>query len=355
LRIYCARRNLVKKAKLFVLSAIMLAMAGMVFAQTDLVGAGATFPYPLYSKMFDEYGKEYNVKVNYQAIGSGGGIQQLKSRTVDFGASDAFMSDADLAAAPAAIVHIPTVAGAVVITFNLPGAPELRFTPDVVADIFLGTIVSWNDPRIVALNPTAALPNIGIVVVHRSDGSGTTNVFSDYLSKVSADWKTKVGMGTALSWPTGVGGKGNPGVAGLVQQLPGSIGYVELIYALQNKMTYASVRNKAGAFIKPTLATTTAALNVTIPADTRVSVTDTAAADGYPIAGFTWILVYKDLKYGSMTQAKAQELVKMLWWMIHQGQKYADPLSYSVLPAGVVTKAEAQIRSITFGGTVLMK
>jgi phosphate transport system substrate-binding protein len=333
----------------------MLAAAGAAFTQTELVGAGATFPYPLYSKMFDEYGKEYNVKVNYQAIGSGGGIQQLKNKTVDFGASDAFLSDADLASAPAAIVHVPMVAGAVVITYNLPGSPELRFTPDVVADIFLGVITNWSDPRIAALNTGAALPNLGIVVVHRSDGSGTTNMFSDYLSKVSADWKQKVGMGTSLSWPTGVGGKGNPGVAGLVQQLPGSLGYVELIYALQNKMTYASLKNKSGAFVKPSLASTTAALNTAIPADTRVSVTDTPAPDGYPIAGFTWIIVYKEQSYGGRGQAKAQELVKMLWWMTHQGQKYAEPLSYSALAKAVVDKAEAQIRSITYGGAALMK
>jgi phosphate transport system substrate-binding protein len=336
-------------------AAVLLAAAGPVFGQVQLVGAGATFPYPLYSKMFDEYGKEYNVKVNYQAIGSGGGIQQLKAKTVDFGGSDAAMSDADLAAAPAPILHIPIVAGAVVVTYNLPGSLDIRLTSDVIADIFLGTVTAWNDPRITALNPALTMPNLGIVVVHRSDGSGTTSVFSDYLSKVSETWKQKVGAGTSLSWPAGVGGKGNPGVAGLVQQLPGSIGYVELIYALQNKMPYASVRNKAGNYVKPTLVSTTAALNVAIPADTRVSVTDTAAPDGYPISGFTWILVYKELNYGGMAQTKAQGIVNMLWWMTHQGQKYAEPLSYSPLAASVVAKAEAQIRLITYNGVPLMK
>ncbi len=344
-----------KYSRTSAVAALLMAAAGMAFGQTQLVGAGATFPYPLYSKMFDEYGKEYNVKVNYQAIGSGGGIQQLKAKTVDFGGSDAFMSDADLAAAPAPILHVPIAAGAVVVTYNLPGNPEIRLTPDVAADIFLGAVTAWNDPRIAALNPSVALPALGIVVVHRSDGSGTTSVFSDYLSRVSETWKQKVGTGTALSWPVGVGGKGNPGVAGLVQQLPGSVGYVELIYALQNKMPYASIKNKAGSFVKPTLASTTAALNVAIPVDTRVSVTDTAAADGYPIAGFTWILVYKELNYGGMTLTKAQAIVDLLWWMTHQGQKYAEPLSYSALAPAVVSKAEAQIRLITFNGTALKK
>jgi phosphate transport system substrate-binding protein len=334
---------------------VLFAAAGFGFAQIQLVGAGATFPYPLYSKMFDEYGKEYNVKVNYQAIGSGGGIQQLKAKTVDFGASDAFMSDADIAAAPAPIVHVPIVAGAAVLTYNLPGNPDLKLTPDVIAGIFLGAIVSWNDPQIAALNPAVALPNLGIVVVHRSDGSGTTNMFSDYLAKVSADWKTKVGVGSSLSWPTGVGGKGNPGVAGLVKQLPGSIGYVELIYALQNNMPYGTIKNASGNFVKPTLASTTAALKAEVPADTRVSVTNTAAPDGYPIAGFTWILVYKELSTSGMTQAKAQELVKLLSWMTHQGQKYAEPLSYSALAPGVVAKAEAVIKSITFNGSPVAK
>jgi phosphate transport system substrate-binding protein len=272
-----------------------------------------------------------------------------------FGASDAFMSDDALAKAPAAIVHIPIVAGAAVLTYNLPGNPDLRFTPEVVADIFLGNIISWNDAKVAALNPGVTFPNLGIVVVHRSDGSGTTNMFSDYLSKVSADWKTKVGVGSSLSWPTGVGGKGNPGVAGLVQQLPGSIGYVELIYALQNKMSYATIKNASGNWVKPSLASTTAALNAEVPADTRVSLTNTDAAGGYPIAGFTWILVYKELSTTGMTQAKAQDLVKLLWWMTHQGQKYAEPLSYSALAQNVVTKAEAIIKSLTFGGAKVMK
>jgi phosphate transport system substrate-binding protein len=344
-----------KFKQLMILSVGLLAVSGLGFAQNELVGAGATFPFPLYSKMFDVYSQEYGVKVNYQAIGSGGGIQQLKSKTVDFGASDAFLSDEDLKAAPAAILHIPIVAGAVVVTYNLPDNPVVRFTPDIVADIFLGKITRWNDPRLASANASLKLPNLPISVVHRSDGSGTTSVFTDYLSKVSEDWKQKVGKGTAVSWPAGVGGKGNPGVAGLVKQLPGSIGYVELIYALQNNLPYGSIRNKAGSYNKPSLASTTAACAVAIPDDTRVSLTDTDAPDGYPIAGFTWLLVYQEQSYDNRAQGRAEALVKMLWWMTHQGQKYAEPLQYSTLPVPVVQKAEKLIRSITFNGMPLMK
>ncbi len=219
--------------------AVLAISAGSGFAaDQEVIGAGATFPYPLYSKMFDVYSKEHGVKVNYQAIGSGGGIRQLVNRTVDFGGSDAIMGDEDAKAAGAPVLHIPTCAGAVVLTYELPGNPEMRFTPDVIADIFLGKIKKWNDERIAGHNPGVSLPALDITVVHRSDGSGTTNIFSDYLSKVSKDWKDKVGAGTALNWPTGLGAKGNPGVAGLVKQTPGSVGYVELIYALQNKMPY---------------------------------------------------------------------------------------------------------------------
>lgn len=333
----------------------LLAVSGLSFAQNELVGAGATFPYPLYSKMFDVYSQEYGVKVNYQSIGSGGGIQQIKSKTVDFGASDAFLSDEDLKAAPTPILHIPMVAGAVVVTYNLPGSPEVRFTPEIVADVFMGKITRWDDQRLAAVNSSARLPKLPISVVHRSDGSGTTSVFTDYLSKVSEDWKQKVGKGTSVSWPAGVGGKGNEGVAGLVKQLPGSIGYVELIYALQNNLPYGSIRNKAGRYIEPSLASTTAACAVAIPDDTRVSLTDTNAPDGYPIASFTYLLVYREQSYDNRAQGRADALVKMLWWMTHQGQKYAEPLQYSSLSAPAVQKAEKIIGSITFNGQRLMK
>jgi phosphate transport system substrate-binding protein len=323
--------------------------------EKELIGAGATFPYPLYSKMFDVYNKDYGVKVNYQAIGSGGGIRQLINKTVDFGGSDAIMSDKDLAEAPAPILHIPTCAGAVVVTYNLTGSPELRFTPDIIADIFLGKITKWDDPRISTINPGVSLPNTHMTVVHRSDGSGTTFIFSDYLSKVSSEWKEKVGSGPSLNWPTGLGGKGNPGVAGLVQQTPGSLGYVELIYALQNKMPYGTIKNKKGNFINPTLASTSLAANIELPDDMKVSLTNADVADGYPISGFTWILVYKEQNYGERSEEKAKEVVKLLGWMTHEGQKYAEPLHYAALSKKAVEKTEKLIKSVTYKGSAIMK
>jgi len=336
---------------------VLMLAASFGFSQAiELVGAGATFPAPFYSKVFDEYAKQFGVKVNYQAIGSGGGQSQIKAQTVDFGASDVVMLPADMKGAPGTLIHIPMVAGATVITYNLPGNPELRFTPDVIADMFLGKINRWNDPRIAALNPSANLPKTAITVVHRSDGSGTTGMFSDYLSKVSPEWKSKVGTGTSLNWPVGIGGKGNPGVAGLVKQLPGAMGYVELIYALQNNLPYGTVRNKNGNWIKPSLAATSIAANVKVPDDvTQISLTDTDAPQGYPISTFTWLLVYVEQSYNNRTQAQAQALVKMLWWMTHDAQKYAEPLSYATLPPAVVAKAEAIIHSITYNGVSLMQ
>jgi len=336
--------------------AILLASTGVGFAaDQEIIGAGATFPFPLYSKMFDVYGKENGVKVNYQAIGSGGGIRQLINRTVDFGGSDAIMSDEDTEAAGAPIVHIPTCAGAVVITYQLPGSPEVRLTPEVVADIFLGKIRKWNDQRIASQNPGVSLPDLDISVIHRSDGSGTTNIFSDYLSKVSKEWKEKVGEGTALNWPVGLGAKGNPGVAGLVQQTPGSVGYVELIYALENKMPFGMLKNKKGNFVKATLAATSAAANIPLPDDMKVHLTDSAAADGYPIAGFTFILLYKDQKYGDKTLDKAKSVVSLVWWMIHEGQKYAEPMQYAPLSRSAQEKAEKLVKSVNYGGTPLVK
>ena len=296
-----------KGLRLFIMFLVLLGFCSTGLAkETELIGAGATFPYPLYSKMFDVYNKEYGVKVNYQAIGSGGGIRQLINKTVDFGGSDAIMSDKELAEASAPVLHIPTCAGAVVVTYNLSGNPQLRFTPDVIADIFLGKINKWNDHRISAINPGMKLPDMNITVVHRSDGSGTTFIFSDYLSKVSGEWKEKVGAGTSLNWPAGLGGKGNPGVAGLVQQTPGSIGYVELIYALQNKMPYGTVKNKKGKFVTATIASTSLAADTNLPDDMKVSLTDTDAPEGYPISGFTWILVYKEQNYAEKVRRKGK-------------------------------------------------
>lgn len=320
----------------------------------ELLGAGATFPYPLYSKMFDEYNKATGVKVNYQSIGSGGGIKQLMSKTVDFGASDAFLSDEQLASAPSPVVHVPITLGAVVLTYNLPGNPKLKLTPDVVADIFLGKITKWSDPRIAKANPGVKIPDVAMFVVHRSDGSGTSFVFTDYLSKVSTEWGTKVGRKTMVDWPTGLGAKGNEGVSGMVKQTPGGIGYVELIFALQNKMQYASLANKKGKFIDASIASVSSAANVTIPADARVSLTNTDAADGYPISSFTWILIYKDQNYDGRAMAKAQASCKLINWMLHDGQKLAGPLNYAPLPAQALKVAEQNIKSVNFGGKPLL-
>jgi phosphate transport system substrate-binding protein len=354
-------KSLLRTGMKKVLGLITILLISIVLGSTghakdvELIGAGATFPYPLYSKMFDVYNKEYGVKVNYQAIGSGGGIRQLISKTVDFGGSDAIMSDKDLAEASAPVLHIPTCAGAVVLTYNLTGDPQLRFTPDVIADIFLGKISKWNDGRISAINPGVKLPDMNITVVHRSDGSGTTFIFSDYLSKVSAEWKEKVGTGPSLNWPAGLGGKGNPGVAGLVKQTPGSIGYVELIYALQNKMPFGMVKNKKGKFVGATLASTSKAADTNLPDDMKVSLTDTDAPEGYPISGFTWILVYKEQNYAEKSEQKAKELVKLLWWMTHEGQKNAGPLEYAPLSKKAVEKTEKLIKSISYKASVVMK
>lgn len=335
---------------------IGVAVTSLGFGQgVELVGAGATFPAPFYSKVFDEYSKQLGVKVNYQAIGSGGGQTQLKNKTVDFGASDVVVTDDNAKTFPAPFVSIPMVEGAVVITYNLPGNPTLKLTSDIVADIFLGKIKRWNDPRITALNPDAKLPDTAMTVVHRSDGSGTTAVFSDYLSKVSDGWKSKVGVGQSLNWPVGVGGKGNPGVAGLVKQLPGAVGYVELIYALQNAMPYATLKNRSGNWVVPSLASTTEASNVPIPDDvTKVNLTDSAAANGYPISTFTWILVYKEQSYDNRPKDKVEAMMKLLWWMVHDGQQYAQPLAYATLPKAVVAKAEVILKSVTYNGTPVL-
>ena len=346
-----------KMTRMTVAAVLFAAGAVLGFGQgVELVGAGATFPAPIYSKLFDEYNKQFGVKVNYQAIGSGGGQTQLKNKTVDFGGSDVIVADDVAKTFPAPFVAVPTVEGAVTITYNIPGNPELMLTPDVVADIFLGKIKKWNDPRLVALNPTVKLPTSSITVVHRSDGSGTTAVFSDYLSQVSDEWKTKVGTGQSLNWPVGVGGKGNPGVAGLVKQLPGAVGYVELIYVLQNAMPYAQLKNKSGKFVKASLASTSAAGMVPVPDDvTKINLNNTAAPDGYPIATFTWILLYKEQAYDNRPKDKVEAMLKLVWWMVHDGQQYAEALSYAKLPAAVVAKAETILKSITYNGTPVLK
>ncbi len=323
-------------------------------SEIRLQGAGATFPNPLYQKWLSEYGKLHpNVKIDYQSIGSGGGIKQIQARTVDFGASDSPMKNEDLKAAPGENLHIPTVLGAVVITYNLTGvAKPLRFAPDVIADIFLGKLKKWNDPRIKADNAGVDLPDVEITVVHRSDGSGTSAVFTDYLSKVSPEWKEKVGSGTSPNWPAGIGGKGNEGVTGQVKQTPNTIGYVELAYAVQNKLPAALIKNKAGSFVEPTIDAVTAAAAgslATTPDDLRVSITDAAGATAYPISSYTYILAYK----AQPDAAKGKVLVDFLWWGIHDGEQFAKELQYAPLPEEIVKRAEAKINSITAGGQPL--
>jgi phosphate transport system substrate-binding protein len=328
--------------------ALLAAITVSWAAGTSLTGAGATFPYPLYSKWFDVYQKEHGVAISYQSIGSGGGIQQLKSGTVDFGASDAPLSDQEMKEMPAAVVHVPMVAGAVAIAYNLPGVQKgLRLSGDVLADIFLGSIRQWNDKRIVSLNPRAKLPNLPIAVAHRSDGSGTSYIFTGYLSAVSETWHTKVGTGKSVNWPVGIGGKGNDGVAGVIKQTPGGLGYVELAYALQNKLPYAYMRNRADQFVEPTIATTTAAAAGSVKAmqkDVRVSIVNAPGKSAYPIAGFTYILVYQK----QTDAAKGRALADFLQWAATEGQKYAAPLEYAPLPREIVTLDGAKIKSLAF-------
>ncbi len=322
-----------------------LVLSSYSFAATLINGAGATFPYPLYSKWFSEYQKvDADTQINYQSIGSGGGIRQLTEKTVDFGASDAPMTDEQLAKAGGAIVHIPTVLGAVVVTYNLPGVSEIKLTPEIVSDIFLGKITKWNDTKIAKLNPNAKLPTDSLVVVHRSDGSGTSAIFTDYLSKVSATWKEKVGTGTAVNWPVGLGGKGNEGVSGLVKQTPGTIGYVELVYAEKNALPYASLQNSSGQFVKPTVkAVTQAAAGALkdLPSDFRVSITNASGKEAYPIAGFTYLLVYKNIPAD-----KGGKLVKFLKWSMKEGQAMAEPLFYAPLPKAMIERVQAKIATI---------
>ena len=333
---------------------VTAALAPSASAQSLINGAGATFPYPIYSKWFDAYTKvDPEVRFNYQSIGSGGGIKQVTSRTVDFGATDGPMTDEQLKAAPGELVHIPTVLGAVVATYNLPGNPRLQFAPDVLADIFLGKITKWNDARLTASNPGVTLPNEPIAVVHRSDGSGTTYIWVDYLSKVSPEWQQKVGKGTSVNWPVGLGGKGNEGVAGQVKNTPGALGYVELAYAVKNKLPVGLVKNAAGKFIEPTIESTTAAAAgaaKSMPDDFRVSLTNAPGDAAYPIASFTWLLVYRE----QPDEAKGRAIVNFLWWMSHEGQKYAADLLYAPLPAPVVKQIEAKIKQINYRGKPLL-
>ncbi len=330
-------------AVLLTVAALATAAAGQVL----LNAAGATFPYPMYSKWFDVYHQSHpGVQINYQSIGSGGGIRQLLDKTVDFGASDGPMNDDQLKQASIPILHFPTVLGADIPTYNVAGvSTDLNFTPDALAGIFLGKITKWNDPAIASANPGVKLPGDDIVVVHRSDGSGTTYIWTDYLSKVSPEWQQKVGKGTSVNWPVGLGGKGNEGVSALVQQTPGALGYVELIYAIQNKMAYGKVKNSSGAFIKADLASVSAAAAAAaknMPDDFRVSITDPEGKMAYPIASFTWLLIPS--KFGDT--AKRDAVKDFLKWMVTDGQQYCEALAYAKLPKEVVAKEMKAIAQI---------
>jgi len=323
-----------------------IALALPVMAQTTLNGAGASFPNPIYSKWFSEYNKLHpDVQINYQSLGSGAGIRQVLSGTVDFGASDSPMTDEQLAQAKTKILHIPTVLGAVVPAYNLPGiGAEIKFTPEALAGIFLGKIQKWNDPALIQANPGVKFPDKPIVVIYRSEGSGTTFIFTDYLSKISQEWSNSVGKGASIKWPTGIGDKGNEGVAGQIRQLEGAIGYIELIYAVENKITYGSVKNAAGNFVKASLGgVTEAAASVkNMPADFRVSITNAPGKTAYHISSFTWLLIPMQAK----DPKKGKIIADFLDWMVTDGQKMTSQLSYAPLPASVVEKVKAAIKQI---------
>lgn len=337
------------------LLAVMACAAATVgTAQTvSLQGAGASFPFPLYTKWMAEYAKiEPKVQINYQSIGSGGGIKQILANTVDFGASDAEMTASEKAKASTPLHHIPMTLGAVVVTYNVPGVTAaLNLTQDAVANIFLGKVTTWNDPQIAKENPKVKLPNMPITVAYRTDGSGTTDVFTSYLAKISPEWKSSVGSGKSVKFPVGLGGKGNEGVTGLVKSTPGAVGYVELAYARQNQMSYASIRNQAGKFIAPSLeGVSAAAAGQKVPEDLCMVLVDGPAKEAYPIAAFTYILIYQEQK----DEAKGKALVDYLWWATHEGQKFGGALDYAPLPKDLIPAIEARLKSITSGGKQLL-
>jgi len=342
--------------RLLILTTLALGLGStQCLAQANLNGAGATFPNPIYAKWFDAYAKKTGIKINYQSIGSGGGIRQFTQGTVDFGASDGPMTDEQIAAVKGNVAHLPTVLGAVVLTYNQPalGTAKLKLDGPTIADIFLGKITKWNDPRIAALNPGVKLPAADLLVVHRSDGSGTTYVFVDYLSKISAEWRTKVGVNTAVNWPTGLGGKGNEGVTQQVKQLEGTLGYVELVYALANKLPYASVKNQGNKFVDPTLeSVSAAAASAKLPktTDFRVSITNAPGDGSYPIASFTWLL----LKADNADPAKAKMIRDFTVWMTSaEAQDMAKTLGYAPLPNDVAGLVRDRVKTLKAGGKAI--
>ncbi|MHB1653320.1 MAG: phosphate ABC transporter substrate-binding protein PstS [Desulfitobacteriaceae bacterium] len=320
-----------------------------------LTGAGSSFDYPLFSSMFDEYHKKFsNITVNYQSVGSGAGIKQLSDQTIDFGASDAIMTDDQIKAAKGgSILHIPITLGAVAMTYNVPGAPDhLKISPEVLSNIYLGKITKWNDPKIAADNSGVSLPDLKITVAYRSDGSGTSYIFTNYLSSVSSDWKSKVGSGTSVSWPVGIGGKGSEGVTGVVTQTPGSFGYVELAYAVQNKLKVADIKNKAGKWSAPSVeGASAAAAKAVVPNDMKVVIVNADGDASYPISGFSWVLVYQQ----QTDKVKGTELMKLLSWMIHDGQKLGPALQYAPLPENLASREDAMLKTVTYQGQPLLK
>lgn len=316
----------------------------------SLVGLGATFPYPFYTTVFDVFARKFGVQIEYRGVGSGEGIRQFLAGKVDFAGTDVFMTPQEMRAAGGEVVHVPTCLSAVAVICNLPAKEVPQLTPDVLAGIFMGRIQQWNDPRIVSINPGRTLSASKILVVHRSDDSGTTHILSEYLTKVSQEWKAQVGAGRALKWPSGTGAQGNPGVAGQVQQRPGSIGYVELTYALGNDLKRCAIRNRSGRFILPTSESVRQAAQVPFPADTNISLTDTPAAEGYPVSGLTWLVLHRELCVGNRTPEAARLMASLVWWVIHDGQGYAADLGYAPLSPEGVRRGEALLQSLTYAG-----
>ncbi|MBD3239126.1 MAG: phosphate ABC transporter substrate-binding protein PstS [Chitinivibrionales bacterium] len=328
----------------------LLALVFFVPARGDVIlsGAGATFPHPLYRTWFDTFQVQTGIRISYEPVGSGAGIDQILSQRVDFGATDAFLADSDLAKVPDRLLHIPTCVGAVAITYNLPGAPQLQFTPETVTDIYLGKITHWSDRRLRRINPGVDLPDREIVVLHRSESSGTTAILTGYLSAVSSQWREKVGSGKVVRWPTGMGLEGNPGIASFVKKIVGSIGYVEMTYAAAHGLPCAALRNRSGNSIVPTTESVSAAAAVDIPPDSRCELTNTPVPDGYPITAFTYILVYREQAYGGRSRENGEALCKLLWWMIHAGQRHTTEMLYAPLPPPAIERAKQTIRTLTY-------